>query len=146
MLAKGGNGLDMGGLTYWNPEMDGNVNVKWDSKFLTCITTVYGVANWSPNDISVPLISTPFASFWNTRDKLHYYYHSDQSVNPMSKIDVLFPRAGKSIIYQSKINLYEKIRLFIKISYYPAINDSNFHNFSLAPKRNGLFSLPPRHL
>lgn len=45
MLAKGGNGLDMGGLTYWNPEMDGNVNVKWDSKFLTCITTVYGVAN-----------------------------------------------------------------------------------------------------
>ena len=62
MLAKGGNGLDMGGLTYWNPEMDGNVNVKWDSKFLTCITTVYGVANWSPNDISVPLISTPFAS------------------------------------------------------------------------------------
>ncbi len=45
LLAKGGNGLDMGGLTYWNPEMDGNVNVKWDSKFLTCITTVYGIAN-----------------------------------------------------------------------------------------------------
>jgi len=29
LVARGGNGLDMGGLTYWNPEMDGSVKIKW---------------------------------------------------------------------------------------------------------------------
>lgn len=46
LVAKGGNGLDVGGLTYWNPEMDGSASIKWENKLLTCITTVYGIANW----------------------------------------------------------------------------------------------------
>ena len=29
LVAKGGNGLDAGGLSYWNADMDGSVNVKW---------------------------------------------------------------------------------------------------------------------
>jgi hypothetical protein len=45
LVAKGGNGLDVGGLTYWNPEMDGSASIKWENKLLTCITTVYGIAN-----------------------------------------------------------------------------------------------------
>jgi hypothetical protein len=45
LVAKGGNGLDMGGLSYWNAEMDGSVNVKWEGKYLTAIATVYGIAN-----------------------------------------------------------------------------------------------------
>lgn len=29
LVAKGGNGLDVGGLCYWNPEMDGSIAIKW---------------------------------------------------------------------------------------------------------------------
>lgn len=45
IVAKGGNGLDLGGLFLWNPDMDGSISVKWEGKFMTCITTVYGIAN-----------------------------------------------------------------------------------------------------
>jgi hypothetical protein len=45
LVAKGGNGLDIGGLSYWNGEMDGSTTLKWESKYLTCIATVYGIAN-----------------------------------------------------------------------------------------------------
>lgn len=45
LLAKGGNGFDIGGLSYYNVEMDGNVMVKWESKYLTCIAAIYGIAN-----------------------------------------------------------------------------------------------------
>lgn len=45
MVAKGGNGLDVGGLAYWNPEMDGSLNIRWENKFINCIVTVYGIAN-----------------------------------------------------------------------------------------------------
>ena len=45
LVAHGGNGLDIGGLSFWNPDMDGSVNVKWEGKFLSCIATVYGIAN-----------------------------------------------------------------------------------------------------
>jgi len=33
----------MGGLSFWNQEMDGSINLKWESKYLTCIATVYGI-------------------------------------------------------------------------------------------------------
>ncbi|MBP9682815.1 MAG: dynein light chain Tctex-type family protein [Bacteriovorax sp.] len=29
LVAKGGNGLDVGGLYFWNPDMDGSVSTKW---------------------------------------------------------------------------------------------------------------------
>ena len=45
LVAKGGNGLDVGGLSFWNADMDGSVTIKWEGKFLTCIITVYGIAN-----------------------------------------------------------------------------------------------------
>lgn len=45
LVAKGGNGFDVGGLAYYNPEMDGSLAVKWDSNHLTCIVNVYGIAN-----------------------------------------------------------------------------------------------------
>jgi hypothetical protein len=43
LLAKGGNGFDIGGLSYFNPEMDGTTSIKWESKLLTCIAVIYGV-------------------------------------------------------------------------------------------------------
>ena len=46
ILAAGGNGMDVAGLCFWDQEMDGSVTVKWDSKFLTCIVNIYGIAVW----------------------------------------------------------------------------------------------------
>lgn len=49
LLAKGGNGFDIGGLSYFNGDMDGTVSIKWESKYLTCIVIIYGIANsWYP--------------------------------------------------------------------------------------------------
>lgn len=45
LLAKGGNGFDIGGLSYYNADMDGTVWIKWESKYLTCIAIIYGIAN-----------------------------------------------------------------------------------------------------
>ena len=45
LVARGGNGLDIGGLSFWNSDMDGSVCVKWEGKFITCIVTIYGIAN-----------------------------------------------------------------------------------------------------
>jgi hypothetical protein len=45
LLAKGGNGFDIGGLSYYNGDMDGSVSIKWESKFLTCIAIINGIAN-----------------------------------------------------------------------------------------------------
>jgi hypothetical protein len=45
LLAQGGNGFDVCGLAYYNSEMDGNVMIKWESKYLTCIASIYGIAN-----------------------------------------------------------------------------------------------------
>jgi hypothetical protein len=45
LVARGGNGLDVGGLCFWNADMDGSVAVKWENKHMTCIVTVYGIAN-----------------------------------------------------------------------------------------------------
>ena len=45
LVARGGNGFDFGGLSYYNADMDGSVSVKWESNYLTCITTVHGIAN-----------------------------------------------------------------------------------------------------
>jgi hypothetical protein len=45
LLAKGGNGFDIGGLSYYNSDMDGTVSIKWESKYLTCIAIIYGIAN-----------------------------------------------------------------------------------------------------
>ena len=45
LVAKGGNGFDLGGLSYYNPDMDGTVSVKWESNHLTCVVNLYGIAN-----------------------------------------------------------------------------------------------------
>ena len=45
LVAKGGGGFDMGGLSFYNPEMDGSLSLKWESSHLTCIVSLYGIAN-----------------------------------------------------------------------------------------------------
>lgn len=37
--------MDIGGMCYWDGDMDGSLAVKWERKFLTCIVNVYGVAH-----------------------------------------------------------------------------------------------------
>ena len=44
LLAKGGNGFDMGGLSYCNSEMDGSVAINWQNKHLNCLGVVYGIS------------------------------------------------------------------------------------------------------
>lgn len=46
LLAKGGNGFDMGGLSYCNSEMDGSVAINWQNKHLNCLGVVYGISTW----------------------------------------------------------------------------------------------------
>lgn len=45
LASKSGKGLDMGGLSYWNADLDGSVTVKWESKAMTCIVIVHGVSS-----------------------------------------------------------------------------------------------------
>jgi hypothetical protein len=43
-MPKGSHGLDMGGLSSWDPEMDGSVTVKWDNDGIICILCIYGIS------------------------------------------------------------------------------------------------------
>lgn len=45
LVAQGGNGFDMGGMCLYNAEMDGCVSIKFQSKYMSCVTFVYGIAN-----------------------------------------------------------------------------------------------------
>ena len=44
IMQKNGAGLHTGASCYWDNSTDGSRTVRWESKHLYCITTVFGLA------------------------------------------------------------------------------------------------------